>query len=93
MGGGGWVGPAPPTDSFPGFPNVPQMFIWVGGGGCRVVLKGVGVWNPKVLKLCVPKMAQIKMPFCKFHLFPTMKSGSEGGGGLAPHPTPGDAEL
>ena len=28
---------------------------------------GGGSWNPKV---CVPKMAQINMSFCKFHFFP-----------------------
>ena len=26
--------------------------------------------------MCVPKMAQIHISFCKFHFFPTMKSGS-----------------
>ena len=37
-----------------------------------------GVWNPKI---CVPKIAQTNSSFCKFHFFPTMKSGTRGGGG------------
>ena len=43
-----------------------------GGQGC-IGRGGGGVWNPKV---CAPKMAQINISFCKFHFFPTMKSGS-----------------
>ena len=47
----------------------------VGGGGGR------GVWDPKV---CVPKMAQTKLSFGKFHfppLFPHLNNFGGGGGG------------
>ena len=41
----------------------------------------MGVWNPKVR---APKVAQINCIFCKVSFFPTMKSGSKGGGGVPP---------
>ena len=51
---------------------------------CRVVRSGMyekrgggGFWNPKV---CVPKIAQINISFCRFHFLPTMKSRFEGEG-------------
>ena len=51
-------------------PNPPCMPFWVGcwGGGGRVLLKGVGggVLEPKSPKVCVPKIAQINVSFCKF---------------------------
>ena len=49
----------------------------VGGGG-----------EPKSPKVCVRKIAQINISFCKFHFFPTMKSGSEGRGVSPPTPIP-----
>ena len=48
--------------------------------------------KPKSPKLCGPKTAQINTSFCKTSFFPAMKSGSDGGGMLAP-PPPRDAEL
>ena len=48
-------------------------FCFRGGMG------GGGVLEPKGLKVCVPKMAQINFSLCKISFFPTMKSGSEGG--------------
>ena len=40
--------------------------------------RGEGVWNPK---LCVPKIAQINISFCKFHFPPRYRGGSRVGGG------------
>ena len=52
----------------------------------RVLLTGLGAGvggglEPNIPKVCVSKMAQINISFCKISFFPTMKSGSEGGGG------------
>ena len=51
-----------------------------GGGGARKAGGGGGSWHPKVKSLST-KNSQINISFCKIPFFPTMKSGSEGGGG------------
>ena len=58
-----------------------------GGGGW-----GGGVLEPKSPKVCVPTTAQINISFCKISFFPTVRSGSGGGGVLDP-PLSGDAEF
>ena len=56
-------------------------------------LGGKGGLEPKSPNVCVPKIAQVNLSFCKFHFFPTMKSGSKGGAGVRTPPPPGHGEL
>ena len=51
-------------------------------------LGGGGGLKPKSPNFCAPKIAQIDISFCNISLFPAMKSGSEGGGGLHPPAPP-----
>ena len=67
---GGGVPPPPRNWSCPS----------IGGAG------GGGSWSPKSPKGCVPQTAPINTSVCKSSCFPTMKSGSEGAGGVSPPP-------
>ena len=56
----------------------PPPWAW-GGEGTRLTLEegGGGVWDPKV---CVTKIAQSNLPFCKLRFLPRWSPRSGGGG-------------
>ena len=53
---------------------------------------GFGIWNPTSKSLCT-KNSPNQYCFCKTLCFPTMRSGSRGGGVSPPPPSAGHAEL
>ena len=48
--------------------------------------RGGGGLEPKSPKVCVPKIAQINISFCKFHRFPPRNPGPMSGGAFDPPP-------
>ena len=86
-GGGGWRIGSILGHFFRGYVFVPGGKVTtsrLSSVGSVLLKGGGGVLQPKSPKVCVPKTAQINISFCKILFCPTMKSGSEGGGGGSP---------
>ena len=62
-------------------------------GGWPEFAEGEGVLEPKSPEVCVPETAQINVSFCKNSLFSRDDIRVRRGGGFAPPPPVGDAEL